>query len=56
MAEEDYVGAEWRIPPMHGFLEPAFIIPIIAYFFIFEAIAFYIRSSTWTNHPSFDKL
>uniref|UniRef100_A0A915AIV2 TLC domain-containing protein n=1 Tax=Parascaris univalens TaxID=6257 RepID=A0A915AIV2_PARUN len=55
MAEEDYVGAEWRIPPMHGFLEPAFIIPIIAYFFIFEAIAFYIRSSTWTNHPSFER-
>uniref|UniRef100_A0A0M3HJ52 Bestrophin homolog n=2 Tax=Ascaris lumbricoides TaxID=6252 RepID=A0A0M3HJ52_ASCLU len=54
MVEASYVGAEWRIPPMHGFLETAFIIPIIVYFFIFEAIALCIRSSTWTNHPSFE--
>uniref|UniRef100_F1L9Q4 TLC domain-containing protein 2 n=2 Tax=Ascaris TaxID=6251 RepID=F1L9Q4_ASCSU len=55
MVEASYVGAEWRIPPMHGFLETAFIIPIIVYFFIFEAIALCIRSSTWTNHPSFER-
>ncbi|VDM40623.1 unnamed protein product [Toxocara canis] len=55
MLEAGYVGAEWRMPPIRRLFEPSFFAPIIGYFFLFEGIAYCIRSSIWSSHPPFER-
>uniref|UniRef100_A0A915PPH2 TLC domain-containing protein n=1 Tax=Setaria digitata TaxID=48799 RepID=A0A915PPH2_9BILA len=48
-----YEGAEFRLPPFEDILEPAFRIPFISYFLLFQIIAYCIRTYAWKSYSGF---
>lgn len=51
--EQTYKDAEWRVPPIQGFLDATFFGPILIYFIIFYATGQWIRSFAWKNYTPF---
>ncbi|VBB30192.1 unnamed protein product [Acanthocheilonema viteae] len=48
-----YEGAEFRLPPIEGILEPDFRIPFISYFLLFQIVGYCIRIYAWKSYSGF---
>uniref|UniRef100_A0A1I7VR60 Elongation of very long chain fatty acids protein n=1 Tax=Loa loa TaxID=7209 RepID=A0A1I7VR60_LOALO len=48
-----YEGAEFRLPPLEGIWEPAFRIPFISYFLLFQIVGYCIRTYAWKSYSGF---
>ncbi|OZC08861.1 hypothetical protein X798_04093 [Onchocerca flexuosa] len=50
---DKYGGAEFRLPPFEDIWKPAFRIPFISYFLLFQTIAYCIRTYAWKSYSGF---
>ncbi|EJW87487.1 hypothetical protein WUBG_01603 [Wuchereria bancrofti] len=50
---DKYEGAEFRLPPLEGIWEPAFRIPFISYFILFQIVGYFIRTYAWKSYSGF---
>ncbi|KAK6108457.1 Uncharacterized protein BM_BM5063 [Brugia malayi] len=50
---DKYEGAEFRLPPIEGIWEPAFRIPFISYFVLFQIVGYFIRTYAWKSYSGF---
>jgi hypothetical protein len=46
-------GTEYRLPPWTELTSPAFLLPFLLYFLIFQLLGIYTRRHAWRSHVGF---